>query len=112
MTREEMEERILRTAVHELIDDHGLLVSVDLGGHDYEIDRCGDAETALAAMVSGREIVLVTIKGGHAFGWAQFCRGSDGDVGHEILWDMTVSLEPYLQETRALVETYKEQAWA
>ncbi len=111
MTREEMEASILRNAVYELIDDHGLRVSVDLGGHDYALDRSDDPDEVLAAMAGAPEIILVAIKAGHPFGWAHFMRGHEGDVGHEIMWDLTVSLEPYLQETRALIQTYKEQAW-
>lgn len=105
-----MEDRILRTAVLELVDDHGLMVSVDLAGDDYALDRCADPEAALAVMSGASEIILVAIKADRAFGWAHFVRGSEGDIGHEVLWDLTESLVPYLQETRALIETYKEQA--
>lgn len=110
MTREEMEDRIIRTAVHELIDDHGLRLSVDLAGDDYELDRSNDPEAVLAAMVGAPETVLVAIKANHPMGWLHFVRGHEGDIGHEVMWDMTVGLEPYLQETRALIQTYKEQA--
>lgn len=110
MTRDEMEDRIIRTAVHELIDDHGLRLSVDLAGDDYELDRSNDPDAVMAAMAGAREMILIPIKANHPVGWLHFVRGHEGDVGHEVMWDMTVGLEPYLQETRALIQTYKEQA--
>lgn len=100
MTTQEKRQAVIRTAVHEMID-HGFSLSVDRGGDDYELDRTRDADQALAAMGSGNAR-LVVIDGRYPAGWICF----DASTYH--MTDYTIGLEPYTQETRALIETYDE----
>ena len=104
MTPKEMEAAIVRNAVHELLD-HGFTLSVDNGGDDYEIDRSTDAEAVIAQLGNTDEDRLLARTGDKIKGWVHFVYGNDG---HDVICDMTVSLEPYLPETTALAETYSE----
>lgn len=104
MNKREMEERIVHNAVHELLD-HGFTLSVDNGGDDYEIDRSVDAEAVIAELMNTDEDRLLARAGESIKGWVHFVYGNDG---HDVICDMTVSLEPYLPETTALAETYSE----
>lgn len=102
MTREEMEQAIIRNAVYELTD-HGLAMSVDRGGDEYEVIRSRDPDALLAALDGADDVRLVAAG---LMGWVHFLRGGKG---WDVVCDMTVSLEPYLPETLALAETYREQ---
>jgi hypothetical protein len=104
MDREEMEAAIVRNAVYELLD-HGFLLCVDNGGDEYEISRSSDGEAVLAEMMATDEERLIAIRADKMFGWVYFVYGNDG---HDVICDMTVSLEPYLSETTALAETLAE----
>ncbi len=104
MTPKEIEERIVRNAVHELLD-HGFTLSVDNGGDDYEIDRSVDAEAVIAELMNTDEDRLLARTGDKIKGWVHFIYGNDG---YDVICDMTVSLEPYLPDTVALAESYSE----
>lgn len=104
MTPKEMEAAIVRNAVHELLD-HGFTLSVDTGGEDYEIDRSVDPDAVIAELMNTDEDRLLARAGESIKGWVHFVYGNDG---HDVICDMTVSLEPYLPETLALAETYSE----
>lgn len=104
MTPKEIEERIVRNAVHELLD-HGFTLSVDSGGDDYEIDRSVDAEAVISELMNTDEDRLLARTGDNIKGWVHFVYGNDG---YDVICDMTVSLEPYLPETVALAEAYSE----
>ena len=104
MTPKEMEAAIVRNAVHELLD-HGFTLSVDNGGDDYEIDRSIDPDAVIAELMNTDEDRLLARTGNSIKGWVHFVYGNDG---HDVICDMTVSLEPYLPETVALAETYSE----
>ena len=104
MTPKEIEERIVRNAVHELLD-HGFTLSVDNGGDDYEIDRSVDAEAVIAELMNTDEDRLLARTGDKIKGWVHFVYGNDG---YDVICDMTVSLEPYLPDTAALSESYSE----
>ena len=104
MTPKEIEERIVRNAVHELLD-HGFTLSVDNGGDDYEIDRSVDAEAVIAELGHTEEDRLLARTGDSIKGWVHFVYGNDG---YDVICDMTVSLEPYLPDTVALAESYSE----
>ena len=104
MNAREMEAAIVRNAVHELLD-HGFTLSVDTGGDDYEIDRSVDPDAVMAELMNTDEDRLLARAGESIKGWVHFVYGNDG---HDVICDMTVSLEPYLPETTALAETYSE----
>lgn len=104
MTPKDIEERIVRNAVHELLDQ-GFTLSVDNGGDDYEIDRSRDAEAVIAELMNTDEDRLLARAGDTIKGWVHFVYGNDG---YDVICDMTVSLEPYLPDTLALAETYSE----
>jgi len=104
MTPKEIEERIVRNAVHELLD-HGFTLSVDNGGDDYEIDRSVDAEAVIAELGHTEEDRLLARTGDSIKGWVHFVYGNDG---YDVICDMTVSLEPYLPDTLAIAEGYAE----
>ncbi len=104
MTPKEIEERIVRNAVHELLD-HGFTLSVDNGGDDYEIDRSVDAEAVIAELMNTEEDRLLARTGDVIKGWVHFVYGNDG---YDVICDMTVSLEPYLPDTIAIAEGYSE----
>jgi hypothetical protein len=104
MNAREMEAAIVRNAVHELLD-HGFTLSVDTGGDDYEIDRSVDPDAVIAELMNTDEDRLLARAGESIKGWVHFVYGNDG---HDVICDMTVSLEPYLPETVALAETYSE----
>ena len=104
MNAREMEAAIVRNAVHELLD-HGFTLSVDTGGEDYEIDRSVDPDAVIAELMNTDEDRLLARAGESIKGWVHFVYGNDG---HDVICDMTVSLEPYLPETNALAETYSE----
>lgn len=104
MNAREMEAAIVRNAVHELLD-HGFTLSVDTGGEDYEIDRSVDPDAVIAELMNTDEDRLLARAGESIKGWVHFVYGNDG---HDVICDMTVSLEPYLPETVALAETYSE----
>ena len=104
MTPKEIEERIVRNAVHELLD-HGFTLSVDNGGDDYEIDRSVDAEAVIAELMNTDEDRLLARTGDSIKGWVHFVYGNGG---YDVICDMTVSLEPYLPDTVALAEAYSE----
>jgi hypothetical protein len=104
MTTKEIEERIVRNAVHELLD-HGFTLSVDNGGDDYEIDRSVDAEAVIAELMNTDEDRLLARTGDVIKGWVHFVYGN---AGHDVICDMTVSLEPYLPDTVAVAEGYSE----
>ena len=106
MTPKEMEAAIVRNAVHELLD-HGFTLAVDDGGDDYAINRSSDPEAVLEALMNTDEDRLMARAGDTIKGWVHFVYGNDG---HDVICDMTVSLEPYLHETLALAETYAEMA--
>lgn len=104
MTPQEIEERIVRNAVHELLDQ-GFTLSVDNGGDDYEIDRSRDAEAVIAELMNTDEDRLLARANEEIKGWVHFVYGNGG---YDVICDMTVSLEPYLPDTLALAETYSE----
>ena len=104
MNAREMEAAIVRNAVYELLD-HGFTLSVDNGGDDYEIDRSVDPDAVIAELMNTDEDRLLARAGNSIKGWVHFVYGNDG---HDVICDMTVSLEPYLPETTALAETYSE----
>ena len=100
----DMEERIVRNAVHELLDQ-GFTLSVDNGGDDYEIDRATNAEEVIAELMNTDEDRLLARAGEEIKGWVHFVYGNDG---YDVICDLTVSLEPYLPDTLALAEAYSE----
>lgn len=106
MNARDMEAAIVRNAVHELLD-HGFTLSVDNGGDDYEIDRSIDAEAVIAELGHTDEDRLLARTGDVIKGWVHFVYGNDG---HDVICDMTVSLEPYLPDTTAIAEGYAELA--
>lgn len=101
-----MEAAIVRNAVYELLD-HGFTLSVDDGGDDYAINRSSDPDAVLAALMNTDEDRLMARAGDMIKGWVHFVYGNDG---HDVICDMTVSLEPYLPDTLALAEVYAEMA--
>lgn len=106
MDAKDMEAAIVRNAVHELLD-HGFTLAVDDGGDDYAINRSNDPDLVLEALMNTDEDRLMARTGDTIKGWVHFVYGNDG---HDVICDMTVSLEPYLPETLALAETYAEMA--
>jgi hypothetical protein len=100
----EMEQDIVRNAIHELLD-HGFTLSVDNGGDDYEINRSRDAVAIFNEMMNTDEDRLLARENDIIKGWVHFIYGNDG---YDVICDMTVSLEPYLPDTVALAETYEE----
>ena len=106
MNKKDMEAAIVRNAVHELLD-HGFTLSVDNGGDDYEIDRSIDAEAIIAQLMNTDEDRLLARTNDIIKGWVHFVYGNDG---HDVICDMTVSLEPYLPDTLAIAEGYAELA--
>ena len=104
MNKKDMEAAIVRNAVFELLD-HGFLLCVDNGGDDYEIDRGDSGDAVLAELMHTDEERLIAIRADQIFGWVHFVYGNDG---YDVICDHTVSLEPYLPETMALVETLSE----
>ena len=104
MNAVEMEQDIVRNAIHELLD-HGFTLSVDNGGDDYEINRSRDAVAIFNEMMNTDEDRLLARENDIIMGWVHFIYGNDG---YDVICDMTVSLEPYLPDTVALAEAYEE----
>ena len=104
MTPKEIEDLIVRNAVHELLYQ-GFTLSVDYGGDDFEFDWSRDAEAVIAELMNTDEDRLLARAGDTIKGWIHFVYGNDG---YDVICDMTVSLEPYLPDTLALAETYSE----
>lgn len=95
-----LEEIIVRSCVHELLE-HGFLLSVDHGGDDYEINRSSDGEAVFAKLMKQPEERLMAIENDNIFGWIHFVYGNSG---YDVICDMTVSLESYTVKTQALCE--------
>ena len=96
----EMEARIVASCVYELLE-HEFLLSVDNGGGDYAINRSSDSEAVLSKLMKKPEERLIAIKDDNIFGWIHFVYGN---LGYDVICDMTVSLESYTVKTQALSE--------
>ena len=106
--RMQLEARIMRSAIRELLN-HGFLLSV-FDGEEFTLRRCADARAIFEALRSTDEDFLHVYEpsadGMKNLGWIQFVYGNEPGV---VVADHTVNLTAYLDHTNRIADSIGEK---